>query len=274
MSSGAHHPVMLSLSPYGVSTDLASRSMTDIEAQTQSSVSTIYTLRKVRTYNPFVHCIVNEAAAAITSNVLLAAGAHPSLTNNPDEINHFIDEANAISINLGMFSRLKFRAAQQAVLRASINRIRWVLDPTMIDRSEQRLKNCLSLIETYPPAVIRGNFTEINTLYEHFVTDPNELSTRMDTVFVITGETDLVISSGHSLELKTGHPWMNSVTGMGCALSALIAAFISVYENIAESTTEILKIYGKAGQLAAERAKGPGSFSSCFIDCLYDESVQ
>lgn len=247
--------------------------MTEIEAHARNSASSVYTLRKVRTRNPFVHCIVNEAAAAITSNVLLAAGAHPSLTFNPDEINSFIDEADAISINLGMFSRFKFRAAQQAVLGASASNLRWVLDPTMIDRSEGRLQNCLSLIETYPPAVIRGNFAEIKTLYDRFEANPNELSSRMDTVFVITGETDLVISSGHSVELKTGHPWMNSVTGMGCALSALIAAFISVYDSIAEATAEILKIYGKAGHLAAARANGPGTFSTCFIDCLYDESA-
>ncbi len=273
MSTGSRHPVMLSLSPRRVSTELASRLMTDIAAHTQNSVGSDHTLRKVRTRNPFVHCIVNEAAAAITSNVLLAAGAHPSLTHDPDEINYFIDDADAISINLGMFSRFRFRSAQQAVLGAAASNLHWVLDPTMIDRSEKRQRNCLSLIEAYPPAVIRGNFAEIKTLYEHFEANPDELSSRMDTVFVITGETDLVISSGHSVELKTGHPWMNSVTGMGCALSALIAAFISVYDNIAESTAEILRIYGRAGQLAAGRANGPGTFSSHFIDCLYDESV-
>ena len=45
-------------------------------------------LARIRARQPLVHCIVNEAAMTLTANVLLAAGAHPSLTNNPKEFVH------------------------------------------------------------------------------------------------------------------------------------------------------------------------------------------
>ncbi len=231
-----------------------------------------YSLRKVRARNPFVHCIVNEAAATITANVLLAAGAQPSLTYNPDEINYFVDKADVICINLGMFSAYKLRAAQQAVLSASVKKIPWVLDPTMIDRSEKRLQYCLSLIDMHPPTVIRGNYTEIDTLYQQLPGAKDEWNSQFDNVFVITGETDLVISSGQTTEIETGHPWMSETTGMGCALSALIAAFIAVHQNVVEATIEILKIYGKIGQMAGKHSGGPGTFPSSFIDLLHNES--
>ena len=66
---------------------------------------------------------------------------------------------------------------------------------------------------------------------------------------------------------------MNNTTGMGCALSALLTAVLTVYDNTVDAAAEILQIYGSAGQAAAMRSQGPGTFVSHFMDCLYDESV-
>lgn len=229
-------------------------------------------LRAVRARYPLVHCIVNEAAAATTANILLAAGAQPSMTNNPAEIKLFVKGSDALSINLGMFNDAKFQAARRAVDCAGENGIPWVLDPTLIHRSNLRLKNCLSLIDICPPAVIRGNVAEMNTFYEERQIQPGELSSHDDTVYVVTGATDIVISSEQTLEIETGHSWMDCVTGMGCALSALIAAMLTVTQDSTVAAAETLRIYGKAGRLAAKRAQGPGTFIGYFIDCLHDDS--
>ncbi|HEU4519897.1 MAG TPA: hydroxyethylthiazole kinase, partial [Microvirga sp.] len=48
-----------------------------------------------------VHAITNTAAQAFTANLLLAAGAAPSLTTAPDEAQAFTARAGALLVNLG-----------------------------------------------------------------------------------------------------------------------------------------------------------------------------
>ena len=43
-------------------------------------------LARLRTRAPRVHCITNSVAQQFTANVLLAAGAVPSMTISPEEI--------------------------------------------------------------------------------------------------------------------------------------------------------------------------------------------
>ena len=47
-------------------------------------------LSRLRERCPRVHCITNAAAQAFTANVLLAAGAVPSMTIDADEVADFV----------------------------------------------------------------------------------------------------------------------------------------------------------------------------------------
>ena len=55
------------------------------------------------TRSPRVHCITNAVAQNFTANVLLAAGAVPSMTLSVEEIGPFVAGANALLVNLGTF---------------------------------------------------------------------------------------------------------------------------------------------------------------------------
>jgi len=55
----------------------------------------------VRAERTRVHAITNAAAQVLTANVLLAAGAIPSLTTAADEVPSFVSRAGALLVNLG-----------------------------------------------------------------------------------------------------------------------------------------------------------------------------
>jgi len=66
---------------------------------------------------------------------------------------------------------------------------------------------------------------------------------------------------------------MPRVTALGCALNAVIAAFL-VGQPALPATVAALAYYGLAGERAARGANGPGSFQVAFLDALYALSPQ
>lgn len=219
-----------------------------------------------------VHCIVNEAAVSVTANVLLAVGAVPSMSHDPLEVADFTESSDALSVNLGMLTDSKRDAIETAASTAGDNGIPWVLDPALSNRSESRLKFCETLLERRP-RVIRGNAAEIDSLCNAMKLTRQDLARNRSIVVMTTGEVDQIISRKHIQELDFGHAWMESVTGMGCALSALLAAFLTVIDDAFEAAVEIAQLYGSIGRAAATRSGGPGTFLGHFLDGLYAESV-
>ena len=64
-------------------------------------------------------------------------------------------------------------------------------------------------------------------------------------------------------------PLMARVTAMGCAGSALVAACLAVEADAWKATAAALILFGVAGEIAAERARGPGSFAMEILDAVY-----
>src|SRR5437870_1297239 len=82
-----------------------------------------------------VHAITNAAAQALTANLLLAAGATPSLTVAPDEITAFTVRADALLVNLGTLDADRRAAIPWVVATARAQGKPWVLDPVFADAS-------------------------------------------------------------------------------------------------------------------------------------------
>src|SRR5262245_14777011 len=116
-------------------------------------------LERLRESTPRVHCITNNVAQNFTANVLLAAGAIPSMTISPEEIGAFAARADALLVNLGTFDAERRAAADIAI--AEFNRAQepWVLDPVLIDRSAPRADYARALASR-SPAAIRLNAAE------------------------------------------------------------------------------------------------------------------
>jgi hydroxyethylthiazole kinase len=227
-------------------------------------------LERLRARGPRVHCITNAVAQNFTANMLLAAGCVPSMTLSPDEVAAFAAGAQALMINLGTFDAERSAATEIAVRVASENKLPWVLDPVFIDRSPQRAAFARHLV-TLGPAVTRLNAAEFAALTggDASATALAGFARANKLVVALSGETDSVADGKRLARLANGHPLMAKVTAMGCAASALLAACLAVEGDAFRAAAAALLILGVAGQIAAEKSQGPGSFAVAIIDALY-----
>jgi len=62
---------------------------------------------------------------------------------------------------------------------------------------------------------------------------------------------------------------MPRVTGLGCAATALTAAFAAVNPDAALAAAHAMAVMGLCGEEAAAHSAGPGSFQVAFLDALY-----
>jgi hydroxyethylthiazole kinase len=227
-------------------------------------------LGRLRQRRPRVHCITNAVAQTYTANMLLAAGAVPSMTIARKEVRAFVAGANALLVNLGTFDPERQQASVAAVAAAGKAGIPWVLDPVFIDRSKPRAAFAKALVAK-KPAVVRLNRAEFGALAGGKCDDQALARYAMArrTVIGLTGERDLVRDQSRLAAIANGHPLMARVTAMGCVASALVAACLAVESDAWRATAAGLILIGVAGEIAGSRARGPGSFAIEILDALY-----
>jgi len=227
-------------------------------------------LERVRERRPRVHCITNAVAQAFTANMLLAAGAVPSMTIAPKEVRAFAARADALLVNLGTFDPERQKASLAAIGVANKQGIPWVLDPVFIDRSPPRAAFAKKLVAMKPRA-LRLNRAEFGALAGDKTDDAAlaRYAKARRTVIGLTGEHDLVRDAERLATIANGHPLMARVTAMGCAASALVGAALAVEPDAWTATAAALIIIGVAGEVAAARARGPGSFAMEILDAVY-----
>jgi len=227
-------------------------------------------LARVRDRAPLVHCITNTVAQNFTANVLLAAGAAPSMTVSPEEIIGFVTTADALLINLGTFDAERRDAVDLALGAAEAARTPWVLDPVLVDRSSARAAFAVTLLRRGPKAV-RLNHSEFAALFGGEASD--EATARAakacGAVVALTGGIDVVADGTRRAVIRNGHPLMGLVTAMGCAGSALLGAALAVEVDAWHAAIAAVAVLGVAGEIAGASAAGPGSFAVAIIDALH-----
>ena len=230
-------------------------------------------LARLRDRAPRVHCITNTVAQNYTANVLLAAGAVPSMTISPEEIATFVSSADALLVNLGTFDAERRAAVDAALGAAAAARTPWVLDPVFIDRSPARAAFARALLARRA-AVVRLNRSEFVPLFGGEASDEaaGRAAKASNTVIALTGDTDLVTDADgmRRAAIRNGDPLMSLVTAMGCAGSALLAAALAVENDAWLAAVAALAALGVAGEIAGTGVDGPGSFATAMIDALHN----
>ncbi|MEK0082708.1 hydroxyethylthiazole kinase [Benzoatithermus flavus] len=223
-------------------------------------------LARVREERPMVHCLTNPAALTLSANVLLAVGAEPSLSADPETVRDFVAGTSALVVNLGMLDPAREAAILAATEAAPELGRPWLLDPVKVELSPSRRKFARRLLARRP-ALVRGNAAEIACFAEGG--DPRTLACAAGTVVARTGPSDLVTDGARTAEIANGSPLMAAVTAVGCAASALAGAFLAIEPDSWTAAVAALLVMGVAGELAAARARGPGSFAVELLDALY-----
>lgn len=227
-------------------------------------------LERVRAKSPRVHCITNSVAENFTANVLLALGAVPSMTLSPVEIGAFVGRADALLVNLGTFGRERREATSIAVDTAVQGGLPWVLDPVFVDRAPPRATYAQDLLFLRPTAM-RLNAAEFAALAGagDGLGDVRTYARKCDIAIGLSGPRDLIADGRRALSIANGDAMMARVTAMGCAASAMVGACLAVERDAFVATAAALLIVGVAGEMAAETARGPGSFAVVILDALY-----
>ena len=245
------------------------------------TVKTDQILAAVKTKTPLVQCITNYVAMNIAANVVLAAGASPAMVHAETEVSDFVQISSALTINIGTLSPNWVVAMQKAADAANASGTPWVLDPVAHFATSYRSEVVKDLIAR-KPTIIRGNASEILALSGAAtagkgadsgdrVSDAESAATALAKLHVcivaVTGEVDFVTDGIRAARISGGSDFMPMITAMGCSLTALVGAFVSVAPPL-EATVAALAMFSEAGTRAGLTATGPGSFQVAFLDAL------
>ena len=155
-----------------------------------------------------------------------------------------------------------------------------MLDPVAAGALGWRTALAQQLLGEARPTIIRGNASEILALAGgtggrgvESVDSPEAaaqvarlLADHQQSVIAVSGPTDHITDGTRMIRLSNGHPWLTRVTGVGCALGALMAAFAAVVPDaVVAAATATLTV---AADSAADQGRGPGSFAVALLDKL------
>ena len=201
----------------------------------------------VRAKSPLVHNITNYVTVNDCANIVLACGASPIMADDAAEVEDITSLCAGLNLNIGT---LNSRTIPSMLLAGhTANRLGRpvVLDPVGAGASHLRTETALRLLREVKFTVIRGNISEIRTLaagsgttkgvdadaadkvtdetLDKTVAFAKAFAARTGAVVAVTGAIDIVADGERAFCIRNGHPMMSAVTGTGCQLSALTAAF-------------------------------------------------
>lgn len=240
---------------------------------------------------PLIHCITNPISINQCANAILAVGARPMMAEHPDEVFEITETANALLLNLGNITDARMQSIRIASEAARKHGVPSVLDLVGIACSSLRRNFAHTLLKQYTPQMIKGNASEIHALYDpnyksagvdadtalelsHTTRIAATLAQKYSTVILVSGETDIVTDGKTIVHLQNGTPQLATVTGTGCILGALCAAYLSVADGLFAAKTACA-VLGISGQLS-ETTNGSGSFMLHLMDklnTLTDEDI-
>jgi hydroxyethylthiazole kinase len=173
-----------------------------------------------------------------------------------------------------------------------------ILDPVGAGATSYRTETAKKIISEVKLSVIRGNLSEIKTIYgketktkgvdacDSICLNGNELedekemaralASKLNTVIAITGAVDIITDGKILYCVKNGHKIMAKVTGTGCMCTSLIGSFLGTGENKLVAALSGIVSMGIAGEIAYEgldKSKGgTGTLKVKILDAIYNLS--
>lgn len=249
----------------------------------------------VRISTPLIHNITNYVTVNDCANILLACGASPIMADDIEEAAEITSICSGLNINIGTLNQRTIASMFAAGKTSNSLHHPVVLDPVGAGASKLRTETALKLLNEVQFTVIRGNISEIKTLaigtgttkgvdadvadkvtedtLSEAVAFAKSFSAQTGAIIAITGAIDIVADSQKAYCIRNGHPMMSSITGTGCQLSAMTAAFVTANpsEPLKAAAAAVCAM-GLAGEIAHERLTpmdGNSSYRTYIIDAIY-----
>ncbi len=257
-------------------------------------------LGNVQEKSPLVHNITNYVTSNDCANILLACGASPIMADDPDEVEEITSVSAGLHINIGTLHRHTVPGMLRSGKRANAMGLPVVLDPVGAGASKLRTETALHLLDAIRFAAIRGNASEIRALAQGAAakrgvdadaegqTDAAHLDAvvamaktfaqKTGAVIAVTGVTDVVTDGTRVCLIRNGHPMMQRITGTGCMLSALTAAYTAANPGrIFEAVCTAVIAMGVCGEKAHARLgaqDGSGTMRQYLVDAVFRLSAE
>ena len=250
----------------------------------------------VRSTCPLIHNITNYVTVNDCANMVLACGASPIMADDAAEVEDITTICGGLNINIGTLNSRTITSMLLAGKKANLLGHLVVLDPVGAGASQLRTDTANRLLREVKFTVIRGNISEVKTLASGAgttkgvdadvadkVTEENldsavafakAFAARTGAVVAITGAIDIVADAHKAYCIRNGHPMMSSITGTGCQLSALTAAFVTANpDQPLEAAAAAVCAMGLAGEIAHSRLSpldGNSTYRNYIIDAIYN----
>ena len=250
----------------------------------------------VRSTCPLIHNITNYVTVNDCANMVLACGASPIMADDAAEVEDITTICGGLNINIGTLNSRTITSMLLAGKKANLLSHPVVLDPVGAGASQLRTDTANRLLREVKFTVIRGNISEVKTLASGAgttkgvdadvadkVTEENldsavafakAFAARTGAVVAITGAIDIVADAHKAYCIRNGHPMMSSITGTGCQLSALTAAFVTANpDQPLEAAAAAVCAMGLAGEIAHSRLSpldGNSTYRNYIIDAIYN----
>lgn len=256
-------------------------------------------LNRLREKCPLVHHITNYVTVNDCANITLAIGASPVMADDINEVEDMVAIASALVINIGTLNSRTVEAMIKAGKRANELNIPVILDPVGAGATAYRTKIAKRILDEIKLSVIRGNLSEIMTLYgiksqtkgvdslDDISSSRDKLikvkklamdfSNRIDAVVAITGAVDVITDGKSIYSVNNGHKIMSKVTGTGCMCTSLIGSYLGAGgEDLIAALAGVASM-GIAGEIAYDglgEYGGSGSLKINIIDAVYNLSLE
>ena len=250
----------------------------------------------VREKCPLIHNITNYVTVNDVANILLACGGSPIMSDDEGEVEEITAICGGLNINIGTLNKNTIPSMFLAGIKANELGHKVLLDPVGAGASALRTKTAVDLLKKVKFDVIRGNISEIKTLalgsgttkgvdadVSDAVTDENleksvafvkDFASKMNCVVAVTGAIDLVCDSQKCYVIRNGRAEMGKITGTGCQLSGMTAAFITANpDNVLEATAASVCAMGLAGEIAWSKMNegdGNSTYRNRIIDAIFN----
>jgi len=251
--------------------------------------------QKVRDTSPLVHNITNYVTVNDCANILIACGGSPIMSDDPAEVEEITSICGGLNINIGTLNQQTIPSMFLAGRKANGLGHPVILDPVGAGASVLRTRTALQLLEEIHFTVIRGNISEIKALalgsgttkgvdadvadtvneenMDSAIEFAKKFARKTGAVIAITGAIDIVADKEKAFVLRNGHPMMSKITGSGCMLTAMIAAYLVANPGHAlEATAAAVCAMGLCGELAFDHLaanEGNSSYRNRLIDEIY-----
>lgn len=253
-------------------------------------------LNNVRVQAPLIHNITNYVTINDVANILLACGASPIMADEAAEVEEITSICRGLNINMGKLNHHTIPSMLLAGRKACELGHAVLLDPVGAGASRFRLETAEFLMKEIQFTAIRGNISEIKTLLRGFgsskgvdadtadaltgsnlkeMTDSlKSFSRETGSIIAVTGNIDLVCDSSTCYVIENGRPEMEKITGTGCQLSGLMAAFLAANpDNQLEAAAAAVAAMGLAGEIGWSYMKpgdGNATYRNRIIDAIYN----